>query len=492
MLGVLGGAFGLLLAFLALRAFVASEPTTIPRIDLLGIDWRVAGFALGISVLTVAMFGLLPALRAASPDLRGAMQHLRAGAGPRSVRARRVAVSAQMAIAVLLLIGAGLLGRTIAGLMAVDLGFKAENVVSGRFALSPTVYPTLESWTTFHTTLLERARALPGVTAVGLNSAVPLEGGASESSIRKEGDPPSAPGEPGVMSMFQATSPGYFEAMGIQLVRGRPFDERDRDGSVPVAIVDETLAARMFAEQNPLGKRVSFEGLPPSTPGGRPGEVWREIVGVVRHVRHYGITANRPYVQIYTPYTQLPIYWRDRRPTMAIFAKTAGDPANSIPAVRQALGSMDARMPLYGVRTMEQYVSMATEQPRLSAALLVGFAGVALTLALVGIYGVLAYSVSQRQREIGVRMALGAGRPQIIRGVLWEGAKLSLIGLVVGLIAAVPAGRYIESLLYNVKPGDAWTFATAAAALFVTAMAATWLPAWRASTVEPVVALRGD
>lgn len=491
-LGIAGGAAGLLLAWIALRAFVASEPTSIPRIDMLGIDWRVASFAMIVSLATIGLFGLLPAIRAASPDLRGALQHLRAGAGRHSVRVRRLVVSAQMAIAVLLLIGAGLLGRTMTSLMAVDLGFKPENVISGRISLPPNAYPTLEAWTQFHQHLAERLRALPGVTAVGLNTSVPLEGGASESSIRKEGDPPPSAAAAPTMSLFQSASPAYFEAMGIQLVRGRVFDERDRDGAIPVAVVDETLAARMFPDRDALGKRVSFEGIPPAVPGDRPGEVWREIVGIVRHVKHYGIVSNRPYVQIYTPYTQLPIYWRERRPSMGIFVRTSADPEASLASIRQAIGSMDSRLPLFGVRTMEQYVAGATEQPRLSAALLIGFAMVALILALVGIYGVLAYSVSQRTREIGVRMALGAGRGQIIRDVLWEGSKLSLIGLAVGLALAIPAGRYIESLLFNVKPGDAATFGVAAAILFVTALAATWLPARRASTVQPVVALRGD
>jgi putative ABC transport system permease protein len=285
-------------------------------------------------------------------------------------------------------------------------------------------------------------------------------------------------------------SPGYFKTMNIPLIRGRAFEESDREGSVRVAIVDQTLADRMFPGQNPLGKRVSFEG--DRAPDGTRFEHWREIVGVVGTVKYYGITVNRPFVQIYVPYTQLSIYAANRRPTMALFVRTSGAPDASVAAIRNTIATMDPGMPLYGVRTMNQYIMGAIEQPRLSAALLIGFAGVALTLALVGVYGVLAYTVSQRTREIGVRIALGAERSRIIRNVVWDGAQLSIAGIVVGLALAWPATKYIQALLYNVQPGDAGVFGLAAAGLLLTALAASWLPARRASAVQPIVALRGD
>jgi putative ABC transport system permease protein len=484
-----GGVLGVGLAFASIRAFVQSQPTTVPRIDLLGIDWRVLTFALVVSAVTIVFFGLLPALRASRPDLQFALRSARGGASRKSVRLRRVLVGGQIAVAAILLVGAGLFAKSLAKLTAIELGFDPARAVAMRLTVPEAAYPTPEAWIGFHQMLLDRLAGLPGADAVAITSAVPLEGGAAESGVLKEGDPMPAPGQPMAMCLFQTTGGDYFKAMGIELLSGRVFDARDGEGAAPVAVIDETFAARLFGKESPLGRRIAFEfdGNPPSV---QPR--WREVIGVVRFVRHYGLTGGPPYVQVYTPFRQLPSYMQTRRPTMALIVRSSGDTDTIVATVRRAVAGIDPAIPVYGVQTLETYVAQATEQPRLSAMLVTGFAGVALVLAAVGVYGVLAYVVTQRTREIGVRVALGARGRDIVRQIVAQGLVLALVGLAIGLAAAAALANLVGALLYEVSPRDPATFTATALLLALVATVASVIPAQRASSVDPLVALKTE
>jgi putative ABC transport system permease protein len=277
--------------------------------------------------------------------------------------------------------------------------------------------------------------------------------------------------------------------MGIPLVRGRAFAARDTKGSTPVVIVDESLVRQLFPGEDPLGRRIAFEFR-----GDRqnPNPVWREIVGVVGHVRHYGIASEPPFVQLYTPLDQLPLWFEQRRPSMALFARTplAAEPLTA--AIRRELAAIDRDIPVYGVQTMKTYVSQSTEQPRLSVMLLGGLGGLALVLAMIGIYGVVSYSVAQRTQEIGVRMALGATRGNVLGMVARQAMALIVAGLVIGLGAALALGSVMQNMLFEVSPRDPVTLGAIVAVLGVVGMAASFVPARRATRVDPIVALRSE
>jgi predicted permease len=350
-------------------------------------------------------------------------------------------------------------------------------------------YPELARWIAFHRELLRRASAIPAVDAVGLNSEVPLEGGASESEVRYEGEPPpQSVNEEGTMCLFQAATPDYFRAMGIAVVRGRSFTERDAGDAVPVTIVEEALVHKFFPNADPIGKRIAFEFRGHDPADAQP--IWREIVGVVRHVRHYGLIREPATMQVYAPLEQLPIWFRDRRPAMTLFARTRLEPGLLATSVRQAVTAIDRDIPVYGIQTMEQYVGQATEQSRLSMTLLAAFGGLALVLASLGIYGVLSYLVSRRTKEIGIRLALGATRGDVMRLILGHGMRLTIAGIGIGLAAAWALTRSLSSLLVGVSPHDPATFAGIVSLLAAIAFVASYLPGRRATTVDPAITLR--
>jgi putative ABC transport system permease protein len=356
-----------------------------------------------------------------------------------------------------------------------------------RTTLPAARYPDRARWTAFHQELVRRVSALPGVALAGLNSAVPLEGGASESAVVAEGQPLPAPGVPGTVTLFQTSTPGYLQAIGIPLLRGRPFTDQDTRASTPVVIVDETLVQRLFPGQDPVGKRIAFEFQ-----GGHesPVPVWREIVGVTRHVRHYGIASGPPYVQLHTPLEQLPTYYEQRRPSMALVVRTTLPPEMLTMSVRRELAAIDPDIPVYGVQTMTQYLAQNVEQPRLSVLLLGGLGMLALLLAVVGIYGVISYSVAQRTQEIGVRMALGATRGDVMRLVVGRAMILVMTGIVLGIGAGLATASVVRTMVFQVSERDPWTFAAIAALLAAVGLVASLVPARRASAVDPIVALR--
>jgi putative ABC transport system permease protein len=484
----IGGALGVLLAYWMLQLFLASQPTSIPRIDLVTVDIRVLSFAALLAVATGVIFGLVPALRGSNPDVVSALKQSARGAilAP-TTRLRSLLVVAQVALALMLLVGAGLMIRSFAHLMSIEPGFDPENVVTMRVTLPPAKYADRDRWIAFHENLIERVGALPGVTAAGLNSAIPLEGGGSESGVVVEGRPLPAPGQVMTMCLFQAATPNYHRAMGIRLVKGRFFTAADRTSSAPVVIVDETLVARLFPNEEPLGRRIAFEFQ-----GTRENPIilWREIVGVVGHVRHYGLASGPPYVQVYTPVAQLPTYFSPRRPAMAVIARTSLTPEAVTESIRREVRAIDPDIPVYGIQPMRQYLSQNTEQPRLSMMLLSGLAALALVLAVVGIYGVVSYSVAQRTQEIGVRVALGATRASILKLVVGQAGLLVLAGVVLGIVGALAMSSVVRTMLYQVSARDPMTFAGIALILTAVGVLASVVPARRAMRVDPIVALR--
>jgi putative ABC transport system permease protein len=488
LLAVVGGLLGVSLAYWAVHLFVASGPTTIPRIDLVAIDGRVLGFAAFLSIVSGVLFGLLPALRASSPDVVSALkQGGRGSALAPSMRFRSALVILQVALALILLAGAGLMIRSFAKLAAIEPGFDPARVITMRLALPPAKYATVDQWLAFHEALVSNVSGIPGVDAAGLNSALPLEGGASEAGMVVEGRPLPPPGKPSTMCVFQTTSPDYLRAMGIRLVKGRFFTAHDNATSAAVAIVDENLVSRLFANEEPLGKRVGFEF---SGTRDKPEIRWREIVGVVAHVRHYGLASEPPFVQVYTPLMQLPIYYRERRPAMALVARTTL-PAEAVTAsIRRAVSSIDRDIPVYGVQMMGTYVSQQTETPRLSVTLLASLGGLALTLAVIGIYGVVAYGVAQRTQEIGVRVALGATRSHVLRLVVGSATALVVAGVVIGLGSALAMASVIRTMLFEVSERDPLTLTTIAVLLVIVGIVAAIVPARRATRIDPIVALR--
>ena len=490
LLSAIGGALGLLLATWIVKLFVASRPVTIPRIDLVGVDGRVIAFAAALSIVTGVVFGLVPALRASSPDMLSSLkQGGRGGAAP-SRRFRSALVVVEVALALVLLVGAGLMIRSFARLMGIDPGFEADGVVTMRLTLPAAKYGDTARWIAFHDDLIHRVSAITGITAAGLNSAVPLEGGGSESPIVVEGRPMPAPDAPGTMCLFQATSPDYLKAMGIPILRGRAFTDQDRQTAPPVVIVDETVARRLFPGEDPLGKRIAFEFSGHDRRGQNP--IWREIVGIVKHVRHYGIASEPPYVQVYAPVDQLPLWFQQRHPAMSLFARTSLGTEGTAAAIRRELAAIDRDIPVYSVQTMSAYLAQDTEQPRLSVMLLSGLGGLALLLAVIGIYGVVSYSVAQRTQEIGVRMALGATGRDVLRLVVGRAIALVVAGVAIGVGASLALGSVMRNLLFEVSAHDPSTLVAIAAVLTAVGITASTVPAMRATRVNPLVALRAE
>jgi putative ABC transport system permease protein len=487
-LAVLGGVVGIALAYWAVTVFVGTRPATVPRMDLAAIDARVLTFAAAVSMATGVLFGLVPAIRTSSPDvMSGLKQGGRGTAGLSSTLLRGSLVVAQVALALMLLVGAGLMLRSFARLAAVDPGFDPRNVVTTRLLLPAAKYSDLATWIAFHDALAERVSAIPGVTAAGLNSALPLEGGGAEAGVVVEGRPIPPPGPPTTPSLFQASSPDYLRTMGVPLIKGRFFTAHDNASAPAVTIVDETLVAALFPNEEPLGKRIGFEFQ-----GTRdnPTIRWREIVGVVGNVRHYGLVSGPQYVQLYTPVAQLPIYFTPRRPSMALVVRTAAATDTLVASIRREVAALDKDIPLYAVEMMSRYVAQQTEQPRLSVALLLGMGAIALTLALVGIYGVVSYTVAQRTPEIGVRLALGATHAQVLRLIVGQASVLVALGVVVGLAGALALSSVVKRLLYQVSERDPATLAIITVVLVIVGVVASAVPARRAARIDPIIALR--
>ncbi|HEV2986196.1 MAG TPA: ABC transporter permease [Vicinamibacterales bacterium] len=488
-----GGALGALLAIVGVKALIASRPSTIPRIDLLTVDTRVLAFTALVSIVTGLAFGIAPAVRASSVDFLSALKDgARSSAGVAVRHLRSTLVVAEVALALMLLVGAMLTLKSLDRLMAIDLGFAPAHVVTMRVTLPQSSYPDTPRWTAFHELLVRRVSALPSIQSVGLNSNIPLGGSGSESDIRYEGQPmPKSPTDTGggTTCLFQASTPEFLKSMGIPLIRGRHFTDRDTANTTLVAIVDETLVRKFFPGVDAIGKRIAFEfrGAPPN-----PQPIWREIIGVVRHVQHYGLATEPPFVQVYTPLAQPPLYFQDRRPTMILVARTALDPESVVSLIRREVATIDPNIPVYGVQTMQAYVDQATEQPRMSVTLLGAFSVLALVLATLGIYGVLSYLVTLRRQEIGIRMALGATARDVLGLIVGHGMMLTAIGIAVGLAGSWVLTELTRSFLYGVSPHDPLTYLSVAALLATIAAVASYVPGHRAVGVDPATTLRAE
>jgi putative ABC transport system permease protein len=474
-LGLMGGALGLTLAFWGLDLLLAAIPIDLPFWMKFDLDGRVLGFTVGVTLLTGLIFGAAPALQASKVDLNESLKDGGRGAsGMGRHRMLRSLVVAEVALSLVLLIGAGLMARSFMRLQHTSAGLNPENLLTLRLNLPGEKYDTPGKRHAFYKELLERIGAAPGVEAAGAVSNLPLGGSNWGRSLTVEGFPVLSVGQAPMINHCVIT-PNYFRAMGIPVLAGRDFSDADARDSMRVTIIDERLAREYWPNESPLGKRVRF-GPPESN------EPWHTIVGVVGAVKHESLSLTQRKT-VYLPHAQVTI----DDMTLAV---RAANPENLTPVIRGQVKAMDPDLPIINVRTMTEVVSRSVWQPRLYAILFGVFAAVALALASIGIYGVMAYSVSERTREIGVRVALGAQRRDVLKLVVAQGMTLTLIGAGVGLGAALALTRLMQTLLFEVSATDPLTFAVLAALLSVVALLACYLPARRATKVDPMVALR--
>ena len=482
LLAVIGGLLGCLLAFWGIDLLVALKPENLPRLDQVGIDWSVLLFTGGISLTTGLLFGLAPALQVTHPQLSEMLKEGdRSGtSGPARHRVRDLLVVAEVALSLVLLVAAGLLIRSFVKLLEVNPGFRPDHVLAVSIPLPVSRYPEAAQEAAFFQRLLERVRELPGVRAAGAVTDVPLFGGSS-TGFDVEGRPLAAPNER-PMTDFRSATPDYFRAMGIDLAAGRTFTTNDNADAPPIAVINETLARRYFGKENPIGKRIGLS---------RPID-WREIVGVVHDVRNYGL-ASEVKPECYVPYLQNgPDYLAGSASWMVMVMRTESDPLGYVAAIKETVQKIDKDQPTGSIKPMTAYLAQSVAQRRFNMLLLAVFAGLALLLAAVGIYGVISYSVAQRQREVGIRMALGARPGQVFALIVRQGTRPALIGLFAGIFAAAGLTRFMRSLLFQVSANDPLVFVGVALVLALVAAAACFIPARRAARLDPVVTLRSE
>lgn len=476
LLSVLGGALGLLLAYWGLKFLLGISPDVIPRADAVTLDGRVLGFTLLISALTGLLFGVAPALLQARTDPNESLKEGGRGGsgGARRHRLHSALVVLEVALSLVLLIGAGLLLRGFVRLRNVETGLDPRGVVTMQVALPSTRYATPPQQAVFYDRVLELVKSLPGVTAAGATTRLHLDEPGGGVLFFPEGQPDLGPENP--QSRLRVVSPQYFQALSIPLVRGRAFDERDNAAGQRVMMINESMARKYFPGQDPLGKRITYT----------LDRITCEVVGVVRDVKSY-VTEAQAREEIYVPYAQRSV------PNMTLVVRGASaDPTGLVRDVRREVQSVDAEQPLAKVRTMEQVISSSLAQPRFTATLLLVFAGVALVLASIGIYGVMSYSVTERTKEFGILMAVGAQPRDVLRMVLGQGLKLAAVGVVIGLLATVPLTRVLISQLYGMSAADPVTFAGVSLLLLAVALLACYVPALRATKVDPIIALRHE
>jgi putative ABC transport system permease protein len=470
LLAIIGGALGVLLALWGVDVLLSFSNASIPRAAEIGLNATVLGFTLAVSFITGTLFGLVPALGSSRPDLHDTLKEgSRSVSGGARHRLRSLLVIAESALAVVLLIGAGLLIKSFVKLQEVSPGFDAEHVLTMRLDLPRGKTPAQVA--DFYDQLQQRVAGLAGVEAVGMVSELPLTGQPNDAPFAIEGRAPEAPDQR-PNADFRRVNHDYFRALRIPLLKGRQFTEQEARQSAGVVIISERLAAQYFPDDEPLGKYLL-------TDFGQHNRF--EIVGVVDDVRHRGL-ATDTYPAMYLPTLSLP--WTN------LVIRTAGEPAGLAAAVRKEVGALDSQQPVAAVKPMAQWLSESVAQPRFRTLLLGVFAGIALLLSVLGIYGVMSYVVAQRTREVGIRMALGAGRFDVLRLVIGQGMRLALTGVALGLAAAYGLTRLLASLLFNVSATDPTTFIAIALLLAGVASLACYVPARRATKVDPMVALR--
>jgi putative ABC transport system permease protein len=475
-LAVIGGAAGVLLAYLAITPIQTLSAGSIPRVRDVAIDPTVLGFAFLVTVATGLLFAIAPAWQASRGGVGAALKDSgRSSTSARGHRLRGILLVAEVAMSLTLLVGASLLLRSFTRLTGVDPGFRPEQVLAFSVSLPQVTYPDRAARTQFFGRLLEQLRSMPGVEAAGMVQTVPIRNDYML-SVTIGGRPPAPPGqEPS--ANYRAISPGYFQALGIPLRRGRLFEPRDDVAGAPmVAVIDEAFAQKHFPGEDPLGRGLDM---------GNSTDGFYEIVGIVGNVHHEGLDAT-PRPTMYAPFAH------DGFGTMTMMVKTKGKPEDFAASARQAVRAIDSALPAFAIAPLKEVVTESVAQRRFSMLLLAVFAMVALFLAAVGLYGVVAYAVSQRTQEIGLRMAIGAQRGDVLRMVLTGGMKLALVGVVLGIGIALAVARYLKSLLFEVTPFDAWSYVATAAVLLAVSALACYVPARRATAVDPLVALRTE
>jgi len=483
LIALIGGLLGAGLAFLAVRSIVPLLPTEIPAIlrQQIGVNGPVLGFGIGLALLTGLLFGIVPALRGTRVDLAGALKSSsRTTAGGQS-GLRQALVVGEVAIALVLLVSAGLMLRSLNRLLSVDKGFDTRGVLSGAIAAGDGRVNGAEGWRAYYNEMLAKLEAGPGVERAAAALLLPLAERSWELRIHPQGVPVLP--ETGQSVLYNIVSPGYFETFGVPLVRGRGFSAADREGSEAVAIIDETMAKKFWPGDDPIGKQVTFEMASDSGP-----PVYRSVVGVARNVRHYELMQPSR-IQVYVPLDQAGRRWGN---TLRFGLKTQGNPERFVTQVREAVLGIDPDAVLYQVQPLAGYVDRASAPSRAMARVLTAFGGGALALAALGIFGVMSYAVTRRTREIGIRLALGAAPLQVIAWVGTQAFRLTTLGLLIGVPAALLLTRLLTTSLFEVKPLDTMTYAGVTIVLAATALVAAWLPARRASRVDPAKVLADE
>lgn len=477
-----GSALGVLLAGWGTGLVLAAAPGSLPRSGEIEIDPYVLLFALVVAVVTGILFGLAPAFQSANANPQGSLKEGTRGAGGGPHRAEDVFVAVEIGLAVILLAGAGLMMQSVWRLLQVDPGFNVRNVLTMQIALSPKVMTSPPDIRLAYRQLVERVASIKGIQWAGVTSLIPLSDSDSENSFWP-GSGPQPPREQMMSAVFYIVTPDYPRVMQIPLLRGRFFTDRDDTGSPPVAIIDEVLAKHLFPGQDPIGRKLSLMALGPV-----------QIAGVVGHVKQWGLDSddtNKIRDQIYFPLLQVPDKFMTAGVTgLTLTLRTAGEPLRMVPAVRAQVSGPTEDQPIYAVRTMEQIITKSLAARRFTMLVLIIFAATALLLAAVGIYGVVSYAVMRRTHEIGIRGALGASRQEIVGLILRQGMKPAAIGIAGGLVATLGLTKFMSTLLYGVRPADPLTLIAVALLLGGIALVAAYIPARRATAIDPIVALR--
>lgn len=480
LLAVVGGVFGVLLAFWGVDLILALEPGEIPRVAPIAVNGQALSFAVGLSVLTGLLFGIVPAWQASRPELQHTLKDATRGTtgdGHRHV-ARMGLVLAEVALSLVLLVGAGLLFRSLMHLLDVPLGFSSARITTMQVAPTGEGYRSPEQALAYWDTVQERLQAVPGVEKVALTNSVPMSGSISILSYNVAGKPELPPNQ-SPLSHYAQVSPGYFATLGIPILQGREFERGDATINPRAVVVNEAMARREWPGENPIGQRITFGPGPDDQPE------WLDVVGVVGNVRQYGVDQE-PVPITYQPHTAAATQ------PLTIMVRAAGDPASVAGAVRAALQGVDSALPITRMRPLDEVIGASLTQRRFNMTLLAVFAGIALVLAIAGIYGTVSYAVAQRTQELGIRAALGATRADVLRLVLWDGLKPVALGLALGLVGAFILRRTLDRLVFGVTTSDPATFIALPVLLAVVAIIASLIPALRAARIDPMTALRVD
>lgn len=480
LLAVVGGAFGVLLAFWGVDLILALEPGEIPRVAPITVDRQALAFAAGLSVITGLLFGVVPAWHASKPALQNTLKDATRGTtgdGHRHV-ARMGLVLAEVALSLVLLVGAGLLFRSLMNLLDVPLGFSSARITTLQVAPTGEGYRSPDQGLAYWERVQERLQAIPGVEKVALTNTLPMGGSISVLSYNVSGKP-ELPSNQAPLSHYASVSPGFFATLGIPVVQGREFLPGDAIANPRAVIVNEAMARREWPGQDAVGQRLTFG------PGDDEQPEWLDVVGVVGNVRQYGVDQE-PVPTTFVPHSASPLQ------PLTVMVRAAGDPASVAGSVRAALQGIDASLPITRMRPLDEVIGASLTQRRFNMTLLAVFAGIALVLAVAGIYGTVSYAVAQRTQELGIRAALGATRADVLRLVLWDGLKPVVLGLALGLVGAFILRRSLDRLVYGVTTSDPLTFVALPVLLALVGLVASLIPALRASRVDPMTALRVD